>query len=295
MLADLAAAYPGIKDCFDEASEGAETDLWALAQSGPEAQLNQTEYTQPALLAASVALWRTWCAARGPAPARMAGHSLGEYSALVCAGVLLLREAAGLVRARGRLMQEAVPQGVGAMAAVLGAEDELVARVCQEQSGAEVVSPANFNCPGQVVIAGHATAVARVLAALAEQGIKKAIPLPVSVPSHTPLMQQAAQALGARMQGIGWQVPRVPVLQNVDGRCYSSVAEIQRALVAQLHQPVRWTACVQNMARAGTTQVFECGPGKVLSGLCKRIDKTLDCHPLGTQADFASALAREFA
>jgi len=218
MLAELGAAFPEVRKTFDEASEGAGFDLWALSQDGPEAELGKTENTQPALLAASVATWRTWLAQGGAVPAQVAGHSLGEYSALVCAGALPLREAAALVAERGRLMQAAVPAGVGSMAAVLGAEDELIQQVCKEVSGEEVVTPANYNSPGQLVIAGHAGAVDRAAQRLGELGVRKVIKLQVSVPSHTPLMRDAAQQLAARMAELPWQVPTIPVLQNADAK-----------------------------------------------------------------------------
>ena len=290
MLADLAAIHPQIRETFAEASEGAGMDLWALAQEGPEAELNRTECTQPALLAAGVAVWRTWCAAGGARPALLAGHSLGEYSALVAAGALSLHDAAGLVRARGRLMQDAVPAGVGAMAAVLGADDELIAEICEQVAHGEIVAPANYNSPGQTVIAGHAAAVDRALAMLAERGVRKAIKLPVSVPSHTALMRDAAERLAERMAEIDWQVPSIPVVQNADVRSFDDVAAVRDALVRQLYQPVQWAGCVQELRDRGITHVAECGPGKVLAGLIKRIDKTLDARAIGAPSDFDMAL-----
>ncbi|GAB2504480.1 ACP S-malonyltransferase [Arenimonas alkanexedens] len=291
MLADLAAAHSVVRASFDEASEGAGLDLWALSQQGPEAQLNQTEFTQPALLAAGVATWRAWEAAGGPRPALLAGHSLGEYAALVAAGVIDLADGARLVRERGRLMQLAVPAGIGAMAAVLGAEDEQVAEACRQASGDEVVVPANYNSPGQIVIGGHAAAVDRAMAALTALGVRKLVKLAVSVPSHTPLMREAANRLGEVMTGMTWREPRLPVVQNVDGEVHEDVQAIRDALVRQLYLPVRWTDCVQSLARLGATRVAECGPGKVLAGLSKRIDKSLDARPLGMPADFDAALA----
>jgi len=204
MLSELAAAYPQVRATFEEASEGADIDLWALSQQGPEEQLNQTEFTQPALLAAGVAVWRVWRANDGAAPAQFAGHSLGEYAALVAAGAISLRDGAKLVRERGRLMQLAVPAGTGAMAAVLGAEDALVAEVCAQVSGDEVVVPANYNTPGQIVIGGSAAAVDRAMAELGNRGVRKIVKLAVSVPSHTPLMRHAAQQLGAVMASMSW-------------------------------------------------------------------------------------------
>jgi [acyl-carrier-protein] S-malonyltransferase len=290
MLAALAAAAPSVRATFEEASAGAGVDLWALAQEGPEEQLNRTEHTQPALLAAGVAVWRVWHERGGTRPVRLAGHSLGEYTALVCAGALTLSDAAALVRERGRLMQAAVPVGVGAMAAVLGAEDALIAEVCAEVAGDEVVSPANYNSPGQTVIAGHASAVERALARLAERGVRKALKLPVSVPSHCALMREAARQLGERIAAIAWGPPQLPVVQNADAVAHDDIAAIQDALVRQLHLPVRWTECVQQLARAGTTRLGECGPGKVLSGLAKRIDKALDARALGGITELEAAL-----
>ena len=291
MLADLAAAYPAINETFAEASDGAGVDLWALTQQGPEAQLGQTEFTQPALLAASVALWRLWQAQGGALPARLAGHSLGEYSALVAAGAVSLHDAAGLVRLRGQLMQAACPAGVGGMAAVLGAEDALVAEVCADAAQGQVLVPANFNSPGQIVIGGDAAAVDRAIALLAERGVRKAVKLAVSVPSHTPLMRQAAEQLATAIADVRWQAPQLPVVQNLDAAVHSGTAAITDALVKQLYLPVQWTGCVQALAAQGTTTVVECGPGKVLSGLVTRIDKSLTAQPLATLADFQAALA----
>jgi [acyl-carrier-protein] S-malonyltransferase len=291
MLAELAAEFPEVRATFDEASEGAGIDLWALSQNGPEDELGRTENTQPALLAASVATWRVWLAQGGPVPSQMAGHSLGEYSALVCANALQLREAAALVAERGRLMQAAVPAGTGSMAAVLGADDELIQEVCREVSGAEIVTPANFNSPGQLVIAGHAGAVERATQRLAERGVRKVIKLAVSVPSHTPLMRDAAHQLAAKMAELPWQVPVIPVLQNADAKGHVGIEFIRAALERQLYMPVLWTDIVQSLVRSGVTHILECGPGKVLSGLCRRIDKSLDARPLGTPTELRAALA----
>lgn len=290
MLADLADRYPGVRDTFAEASEGAGADLWSLSQGGPEDMLNRTEYTQPALLAAGVAVWRAWQSEDGAMPARLAGHSLGEYTALVVAGALSLHDAARLVRTRGQLMQEAAPAGTGAMAAVLGSEDALVLEVCAAASGAEVVVPANFNSPGQVVIGGHAAAVDRALAMLAERGVRKVVKLAVSVPSHTPLMRDAADRLAEAMRGLQWTLPSLPVVQNVDARVQEDLDGVRDALARQLYLPVQWTACVQALAAAGATRIGECGPGKVLSGLARRIDKTLDARALGTPAELQTAI-----
>lgn len=291
MLADLAHVHPQIRQTFAEASEGAGVDLWALSQDGPEETLNRTEYTQPALLAAGVAVWRAWQAQGGAQPALLAGHSLGEYSALVAAGALSLQDGARLVRLRGQLMQDAAPAGSGAMAAVLGAEDALVQEVCAQAAAGQVVVPANYNSPGQVVIGGDAAAVDRALSLLAERGVRKAVKLAVSVPSHTPLMREAADRLAEAMADVEWHAPALPVVQNVDAQVHEGVDAIRDALVRQLYLPVQWTGCVQALAAQGATRIAECGPGKVLAGLVRRIDKSLTARTLGTADDFQSALA----
>ena len=291
MLAELAEFHPQVRDTFREASDGAGVDLWALSQSGPDEMLNRTEYTQPALLAAGVAVWRLWQQRNGAQPSMLAGHSLGEYSALVAADALTLRDAAHLVRIRGQLMQDAAPAGIGAMAAVLGADDALVQDVCKEISGAEIVVPANYNSPGQIVIGGHAGAVDRALALLAERGVRKAVKLAVSVPSHTPLMREAANRLSETMAGMQWSEPKIPVVQNVDAEVHDGTQAIRDALVRQLYLPVQWTSCVHALAAHGVTRVAECGPGKVLAGLSKRIDKSIDARPLGTPGEFEAALS----
>ncbi len=291
MLAELAELHPQVRAAFAEASDGAGVDLWALSQGGPEEMLNRTEYTQPALLAAGIAVWRAWQAQGGAQPFVLAGHSLGEYTALVAAGALSLKDGAHLVRLRGQLMQDAAPAGTGAMAAVLGADDAVVQEVCEQASGSQVVVPANFNSPGQIVIGGDAAAVDRALALLAERGVRKAVKLAVSVPSHTPLMREAANRLTEAMAGMEWHVPTLPVVQNVDAQAHGNVEAIRDALVRQLYLPVRWTDCVQALAARGASRAAECGPGKVLSGLVKRIDKSLDARALGTVGDFEAALA----
>jgi [acyl-carrier-protein] S-malonyltransferase len=291
MLAELAAAHPEVQQTFNEASQGAGLDLWALSQQGPDDQLNRTEHTQPALLAASIAVWRVWEKLGGARPAQLSGHSLGEYSALVCAGALSLHDAAALVAERGRLMQAAVPPGVGAMAAILGGDDAQIAAVCEEVADGQVVSPANYNSPGQLVIAGDAAAVDRVLARLAELGVRKAIKLAVSVPSHCALMRDAAEQLGARMTTLDWRLPAIPVVQNAEARSYSNLDDIRRALQHQLYLPVRWTECVQALAANGAVRMIECGPGKVLTGLIKRIDKNIEARAIGVPGELDSALA----
>jgi [acyl-carrier-protein] S-malonyltransferase len=290
MLAELAAAHAEVKAAFDEASQGAGVDLWALSQQGPEERLNSTENTQPALLAASVAVWRVWNKLGGAQPARLAGHSLGEYSALVCAGALSLHDAAALVAERGRLMQAAVPAGTGAMAAILGGDDAQIAQVCEDVAQGQVVAPANYNSPGQLVIAGNAEAVDRALAKLAELGVKKAVKLAVSVPSHCALMREAADRLGERMAALAWQAPSIPVVQNAEAASYASLDDIRGALQRQLYLPVRWTQCVQTLAAGGATRIAECGPGKVLAGLVKRIDKSVQARAIGTPAELDAAL-----
>lgn len=291
MLGELAGLFPLVREVFEEASDGAGVDLWALTASGREDELNRTEFTQPALLAAGIAVWRIWLAQGGARPLRLAGHSLGEYTALVAAEVLTLADAARLVRERGRLMQAAVPAGAGAMAAVLGADDALVTEVCVASSDHEVVVPANYNSPGQIVIGGATAAVDRALAELAARGVRKAVRLAVSVPSHTPLMREAAERLGAALASVAWSAPRLPVVQNVDAKVHGSTAAIRDALQRQLHQPVRWTDCVQALIAGGAQRIGECGPGKVLAGLVKRIDKGVDVRALGTVAELEGALA----
>jgi [acyl-carrier-protein] S-malonyltransferase len=291
MLAELAAAHGDVKAAFDEASQGAGVDLWTMSQQGPEEQLNSTQNTQPALLAASVAVWRVWQKVGGAQPAQMSGHSLGEYSALVCAGALSLHDAAALVAERGRLMQAAVPAGVGAMAAILGGDDAQIAAVCEEVAQGQVVAPANFNSPGQLVIAGHAEAVDRALARLAELGVKKAVKLAVSVPSHCALMRDAAEKLEERMASIAWQLPAIPVVQNAVAKSFDTIADIRGALQQQLYMPVRWTECVQALVAGGATRIVEAGPGKVLAGLIKRIDKSVEARAIGTPADLDAVRA----
>ncbi len=290
MLAELSEAHSIVHQTFEEASDGAGTELWPLSQSGPEIMLNRTEYTQPALLAAGIAVWRVWQQEGGPMPAQLAGHSLGEYTALVAAGALTLRDGAHLVRIRGQLMQEAAPAGSGAMAAVIGADDALVAQVCEEASGTEVVVPANYNSPGQIVIGGDAAAVDRAIALLGEKGVRKVVKLAVSVPSHTPMMREAANRLAETMAGLDWRMPTIPVVQNVDAAVQPNLDAIRDALVRQLYLPVQWTRCVEALAAQGATRIGECGPGKVLTGLVKRIDKSLDARPLGSVPELETAL-----
>ncbi len=287
----MADAHPQVRATFEEASEGAGIDLWAASHSGAEDELNRTEITQPALLAAGVAVWRVWQAVGGAVPSQLAGHSLGEYSALVAAGVLSVHDGARLVRLRGQLMQGAAPAGTGAMAAVIGADDALVLQVCAAVSGEQVVVPANFNSPGQVVIGGHTQAVDAAMAALAKHGVRKIVKLAVSVPSHTPLMREAANRLAEAMAGVEWKAPLLPVVQNVDAEVHEGPVAIRDALVRQLYLPVQWTRSVQALVAGGTTRIGECGPGKVLAGLIRRIDKSVDARALGLPSDLDAALA----
>ena len=291
MLAEHGAQQSLILDTFAEASEALGYDLWALTQNGPEEQLNQTDKTQPAILTASIALWRLWLAEGGAQPAFVAGHSLGEYSALVAAGSLSLAAAVKLVEHRGQLMQQAVPAGQGGMAAILGLEDADVLAACAEAAQGEVVSAVNFNAPGQVVIAGGAAAVARAVEACKARGAKRAMPLPVSVPSHCALMKPAAERFAEAVQAIAWQAPQIALVQNVSAAVVTDLAVLQRDLLAQLYSPVRWVESMVCLAEQGVTDLVECGPGKVLSGLNKRCVKGINTHNLDTPDAFAAARA----
>lgn len=277
MLTEMAESFPDVKDTFAQASEVLELDLWALVTDGPAAEdLNQTQNTQPAMLAAGVALWKVWCVQSEVRPAYMAGHSLGEYTALVCSGVLSFADAIALVAARGRFMQEAVPDGVGAMAAVLGLTDEQVIQVCTDAAQGDVCSAVNFNSPGQVVIAGNSAAIDRAMVAAKEAGAKRALKLPVSVPSHCALMQPAADKLYTKMQDMHFAQADVTLLHNVDVTEHKDAEGIRQALKQQLFMPVRWVDTVNAIAGAGVTTIAELGPGKVLMGLNKRIVKMVD-------------------
>lgn len=295
MLGELEAEHALIGAVFAEASDSAGVDLWQISQNADDDRLGQTEFTQPALLAANVALWRLWLQQGGAQPAALSGHSLGEYAALVAAGALSLKDAIHLVRLRGQFMQAAVPAGVGAMAAVLGAEDAQVERICVEcSSDGSVVVPANYNSPGQIVIGGHADAVDRAIAALQAAGIRKTIKLAVSVPSHTPLMRDAASQLQDAIAAVAWSTPERTVIHNVDAGVKTGIADIQRALVEQLYLPVQWTRCTQALAGAGVRHVVECGPGKVLAGLVKRIDKSISTYNLASPADWRTSIEQTF-
>ena len=290
MLAELAAQFPIVEETFGEASSALGYDLWQLVQQGPAEELNKTWQTQPALLAASVAIFRVWQQQGGKAPALMAGHSLGEYSALVCAGVLDFKAAIRLVELRGKLMQEAVPEGTGAMYAIIGLDNDAIAKACEESAQGQVVSPVNFNSPGQVVIAGNKEAVERAGVACKAAGAKRALPLPVSVPSHCALMKPAADKLAVALQDITFNAPQVPVVNNVDVRTENDPEAIRSALVRQLYSPVRWTESVEFIAAQGVTSLLEVGPGKVLTGLTKRIVDTLTAAAVNDTASLSAAL-----
>lgn len=290
MLADLAAGHPLVRETFDEGSAALGIDLWRLSQDGPKDSLDQTENTQPALLCAGVAVMRVLQNQAAVRPVVMAGHSLGEYSALVAAGALPLADAARLVAARGRLMQEAVPAGSGAMAAILGLDDERVVAVCAEAAQGQVVAAVNFNSPGQVVIAGQAEAVGRAAELAKQAGAKRALLLDVSVPSHCALMRPAAERLAGVLQGQDFDMPQVPVLHNVNVAEAATPDEIRRLLVEQLFSPVRWVETVQAIAARGVGTVVEAGPGKVLTGLIKRIDKSLLVLPVADPAGLDAVL-----
>lgn len=290
MLADLHEKHTVVRDSFEQASSALGYDLWNICQNGPEDRLNQTEVTQPAMLAADIATWRVWQELGGATPTRLAGHSLGEYAALVAADSLGYETAIKLVSLRGRLMQEATPAGTGAMAAVLGLEDEQVSQVCQEASTEQVVACANYNSPGQVVIAGHAGAVEKACELAKEAGARRAIVLPVSVPSHCALMKNAADALAQTLAETEIRTPALPVLHNVDAQARTEPDEIREALVAQLWQPVQWTLTIQNLAVMESVRMAECGPGKVLAGLARRISRELRCSPLVDHESITSTI-----
>ncbi len=275
MLRELGEHHDVVRATFDEASTVLGYDLWQLCQDGPEEQLAQTSRTQPALLAAGVAVWRAWLGQGGSRPGAMAGHSLGEYTALVCAEAMPFADTIKVVARRGELMQEAVPAGEGSMAAILGLEDADVARVCREAAAGEVVEPVNFNAPGQVVIAGNRTAVERAMEAASAAGARRAVPLAVSAPSHCALMEPAAKRLAEELAQVDIQAPAIPVVHNVDAQTRDKPEQIRDALVRQLHSPVQWVESVRAMSASGITFFVEAGPGKVLTGLGKRIDREI--------------------
>lgn len=294
MLAELAADYPQVQESFAEASEVLGYDLWKLSQHGPEARLNATEQTQPAMLAAGVAVARAWQAAGGEAPVLAAGHSLGEYAALVCAGSLAFADAVALVASRGRFMQEAVPEGQGAIAALLGLDDAQVLEVCESitnRGAGSIVSAVNFNAPGQVVIAGHAQAVENAIVLAEKTGARKAIKLPMSVPVHCELMEPARARLVAKLDEVSVNAPAFPVIHNADNQSHEDAAAIRAALAQQLTRPVRWVESVAALRARGASVLIEPGPGRILTGLNKRIDRSLKTMAVHDSASLEKALA----
>ena len=292
MLAELAAQFPVVEETFKQASEVLGYDLWQLVQQGPAEELNKTWQTQPALLAASVAIYRVW-QQRYPhlQPTVMAGHSLGEYSALVCAGVIDFQDAVKLVELRGKVMQQAVPEGTGAMYAIIGLDNDAIIKACKDAEQGEVVSAVNFNSPGQVVIAGSKAAVERAAAACKEAGAKRALPLAVSVPSHCALMKPAADQLSVSLESIAIKTPNIAVINNVDVKTESEANAIRSALVRQLYSPVCWTESVEKMAAGGVEVLVEIGPNKVLTGLTKRIVDSLQAAAVNDPASLAAVEA----
>jgi len=273
MQADLAERFPELLEVYAEASQVLGYDLWRLVQDGPAERLGETTVTQPAMLTAGYAAWRAWTSERGEQPAQMAGHSLGEYTALVCAGSVSFGDALTVVKRRAELMQGAVPAGVGAMAAILGLDDDAVVGVCREAAGDEVAEAVNFNAPGQVVIAGHRAAVERAIELAKAAGAKRALPLPVSVPAHSALMRPAGERLAEALAAADFTAPAIPVISASDARAYGDGADIRRRLSQQVYSPVQWVRTVGALLGAGATSVVECGPGKVLAGLVRRIDR----------------------
>ena len=282
MMSELNTAYPSVKSVYDDASSVLDCDLWDIVTNGPDEKINSTDITQPVMLAAGVATWKIWQDKNGTQPTFLAGHSLGEYTALVCAGAIDFKQAIKLVAARGRYMQEAVPPGTGAMAAILGLDDDAVRTICTNSNSKGIVEAVNFNSPGQVVIAGEAAAVERATELAKESGAKRAVILPVSVPSHCQLMKPAADQLATELVNIEVNQPNIPVFNNVDVKSPNNSDEIKQALIKQLYQPVRWVEVIQAMAAQGIDTIAECGPGKVLLGLNKRIDKSLTHVALNT-------------
>ncbi len=285
------AEHPVVRATFAEASDALGDDLWALAEQGPAEALSLTANTQPVMLTAGVAVFRAWLAAGGPLPAVMAGHSLGEYTALVAAGALAFRDAVPLVRFRAQAMQGAVPAGVGAMAAIMGADDDAVLAACAEAAQGQLVEPVNYNAPGQLVIAGHREAVERAIALAKQKGAKRGVLLPVSAPFHSALLRPAAQRLAAHLANVAFQSPSLPVLHNVDVAEHREPDAIRRALAQQAANPVRWTATVRAMGDRGVTHIVECGPGKVLNGLTRRIADDIPAYALTDSDAIAATLA----
>jgi len=292
MLSELAQQYPLVQQTFAEASDALGFDLWDMVQNGPDTDLNSTHNTQPAMLSSGVAVWRIWNESGAPQPAAMAGHSLGEFTALVCSGAMDFSDAVKLVAERGRLMQEAVPEGQGAMAAILGLDDAVVISVCEKAAEGDVVQAVNFNSSGQVVIAGSAAAVDRAIQVATDEGAKKAIKLPVSVPSHCDLMKPAADKLAEKLTQIEIATPSIPVIHNVDVTSHSDADAIRNALSMQLYRPVRWVETVQKLVADGMSDMVEMGPGKVLMGLIRRIDRSVTCTPVQDPAGLDKALEK---
>ena len=291
MLAELAAEYPVVQATFAEASDVLGYDLWALVQTGQQEEINLTERTQPLLLTASVAVWRVWNEKGGAQPVLMAGHSLGEWSALVCAGVVEFKAAVKIVQLRGKYMQDAVPAGVGAMSAIIGLDDAAILDACKKAAQGEVVSAVNFNSPGQVVIAGHVAAVERAGALCKEAGAKRALPLPVSAPFHTELMRPAAERLADLVSATVFNSPKIPVVHNVTAATETNPEKIKALMIEQIYSPVRWVECVNTMVAKGIGLTVECGPGKVLSGLNKRIAADLNTLSIEKPEELNAVLA----
>ncbi|HOY23519.1 MAG TPA: ACP S-malonyltransferase [Cellvibrio sp.] len=292
MLADLAAQYPIVTQTFAEASQVLGYDLWDLVQNGAQEDINLTERTQPLLLTASVAVWRVWNEKKGVQPALVSGHSLGEWSALVCAGVVAFADAVKLVQQRGKFMQEAVPAGQGAMFAIIGLDDALILEACKKAEQGEVVSAVNFNSPGQVVIAGTAAAAERAAALCKEAGAKRALPLPVSAPFHTSLMRPAADRLAEQIAATEFKAPQIPVVHNVTAQTEADPKKIKALMIEQIYRAVRWVECINTMCAAGITATIECGPGKVLSGLNKRINSELTTLSIEKTEEVDAVLAQ---
>ncbi len=290
MLSELAAANPIVESTFAEASEALGYDLWTMIQQGEQEDINLTERTQPMLLTSSVAIWRLWNDKAGPMPAQMAGHSLGEWSALVCAGAVDFVDAVKIVRARGAYMQEAVPVGVGAMAAILGLDDQIIIDACESARDGEVVDAVNYNAPGQVVIAGSAAAVDRAIDICKQAGAKRAMALPVSAPFHTSLMKPAADRLAELVESTRFNAPKIPVIHNVNGMKETDPASIQALMLEQIYMPVMWVDCINGLKKGGANLFIECGPGRVLNGLTKRIDRDLTSFSTDDVASLDNAL-----
>ena len=291
MLSDLNEAHPIVKQTFDQASESFGRDMWAMAQQGPEQELAQTEITQPIMFVAGVAVWRAWSEATAIRPSIMAGHSLGEYTAYVCSDSISLEQGVALVKRRGELMRDACPSGQGKMAAVIGLDDEKTIAVCADAAQGQVVQAVNFNAPGQVVIAGNSEAVDRAIDLAKEAGARKAMPLAVSVPCHSDLMKPAAEELAQQLRDTQIAAPKIPVVNNIDGEIELDPEQIREKLIVQLYSPVLWVASVRNMVTQGVETMVECGPGKVLCGMNKRVHKPLSVSTLQDQSGFDSTLA----